>query len=102
MPDTAKIIAAVNGIHESIDAGFTTIHKKIDQHNKRLTEVEAALAIKKALCKERKEVEKRVEATKKDKRDYWKFVIRAVSIAGIFALASIAWEKIKAILDLVP
>jgi uncharacterized Fe-S center protein len=102
MPDTAKIIEAVNGIHKSMDAGFIIMHKKIDQHNERLTEVEAALAIKKALCKERKEVEAKAETTKKDKRDYWKFIIRAVSIAGIFALASIAWEKIKAILDLVP
>ena len=83
MPDTAKIIEAVNGIHESMDVGFATIHTKIDQHNKRLTNVETVIAVKKALCKKKKEEEA-------VKRDYWLPVIRIASAAGLTALLVIA------------
>lgn len=99
MPDTVKIVATINKGFEAMNA---KIDKKFAQCDERLTDVETEIIVKKALCKERKKVEEKAEATKKDKRDYWKFIIRAVSIAGIFALASIAWEKIKAVLDLVP
>ena len=83
MPDTAKIIGAVNGIRESMDAGFIVIHKKIDQHNKRLTTVETIIEVKKALCKKKKEDEAK-------KRDYWLPIIRIASAAGLTALLFIA------------
>ena len=87
MADTAEIIKAVNSIHKSMDTGFTTIHEKMDkkynQCDKRLTNVETIIEVKKALCKKKKDDEK-------NKKDYWQPVIRAVTIAGILALLGIA------------
>ena len=83
MPDTMKIIEAVNKIQKAMDVGFITIHKKIDQQSKRLTEVETIIEVKKALCRERKEREK-------TKKDYWIPIIRAITIAGVLALLGIA------------
>ena len=87
MADTAEIIKAINSIHKSMDAGFTTIHEKMDrkfnQHDKRLTGVEIAIAAKKALCKKKKEEEEK-------KRDYWIPVARAITIVGVLALLGIA------------
>ena len=87
MTDTAEIIKAVNGIHESMDTGFTTIHEKMDkkfnQCDKRLTSVETIIEVKKALCRKEKDDEK-------NKKDYWQPVIRTITIVGILALLGIA------------
>lgn len=91
MPETAKIIEAVNGvvngIHKSINTGFDTVHQKIDKKFKqcddRVTKIETTLAVKKALCEKKKENEKQ-------KVDYWQYIIRSLSVAGILALLIIA------------
>ena len=87
MTDTTEIIKAVNGIHESMDTGFTTIHEKMDkkfnQCDKRLTSVETIIEVKKALCRKKKDDEK-------NKKDYWQPVIRTITIVGILALLGIA------------
>lgn len=95
MTDTAVIIKAVNEIHKSMNAGFGKIHEKIEKRfgecDDRLTDVETEMKVKKALCKKEKE-----------SRDYWRFTIRAITVAGIVSLFTIAWSKITALLDLVP
>ena len=82
-----EVLRAVTGIHSSMNRGFAEIHKKIEDKfedcDERLKSVETTLAIKKALCKKRKED----EATTKD---FWKPVIRGVTVAGAIALAVIA------------
>ena len=94
MPDTAKIIKAITDMHSSVNDSFEKVYVEIKGCDKRVTEIETALEVKKALCKERKEKEK-------VQRDFWKPAIRTITIAGILALLALAWAKIKAVLDLV-
>lgn len=84
MPDTQKIINAIN-------AGFEGINAKIDGCNKRVTNIETERAVDKALSEQ-----------KKEGRKSWQILIRTVSVAGILSLLALAWAKIKAVLDLVP
>ena len=99
MPDTAKIIEAVNNMHKSVNQSFQKVYIEINGCNGRVTEIETTLAVKKALCKERKEKEK-------NKTDYWIPVVRAVNIAGILALCALAWgilkDKLTQIWQMVP
>lgn len=85
--EPAQVIQVIN---EGFDKLHTKIDKKFDECDERLAHVETKLAVKDALCKQ-----------KKEQRDYWQITIRTITIAGIIALLSIAWEKMKAILDLV-
>ena len=84
MPDTEKIINAIN-------AGFESINKKIESYDKRITDIEKERAFDKGLSTQKKEAHKS-----------WQTVIRTVSIAGILSLLALAWAKIKAVMDLVP
>lgn len=102
MPDTAKIIKAITDMRESINDSFGKVYVEINGCSNRVTEIETALEVKKALCKKKKEDDKKEQDSKKENRDFWKPIIRIITIAGFFALLSIAWEKIKAVLDLVP
>lgn len=96
MTDSLEIIEAVNKIHTSVNIGFKGVYDKIDEKfndcdkkfdecAERVIEIETQLAIKKALHKQTKE-------DKKYSRDYWQYVIRVISVAGILALLSIAFE----------
>jgi hypothetical protein len=93
MPDTSIIIKAIADMHSSFIAGLDKVYIEIKASNKRVTEIETTLEIKKALCKEKKEREK-------TKKDYWIPIVRYVSIAGILALVALAWEKIVAFWDM--
>lgn len=95
MTDTAQIIEEFNKIHESMNTGFKGVYDRIDKKfnecDERVNVLETERAVRKALCKK-----------KKENRNYWQFIIRAITIAGIVSLFTIAWSKIKAVLDLVP
>ena len=95
MPDTAQILAALSDMSKNTTAGFTKVYDKIDERfddcDKRVVSLETEREVKRALCDKKKET-----------RDYWKVTIRMVSVAGIISLVALAWEKIKAVLDLVP
>ena len=95
MPDTTKIIEAITDMHEAINISFRKVYTEIGNCNNRVVEIEKALAVKKALCKERKE-------KAKTKRDYWVPIIRVVNIAGILALLTLVWGKLVAIWKMVP
>ncbi|MEA3313038.1 MAG: hypothetical protein U9Q18_01535 [Caldisericota bacterium] len=102
MPDTATIIKALTDMHKAIDKSFNGVYERIETSNKRVTKIEKDLAVKKALCQERKESEIA-------KKDFWRPVIRTISVAGILALCTIAWsklnvmwDKIKTVLDWIP
>ena len=71
------------GVHKKIDRYNENCNKKYDECDDRVVKIEEKLAIKKALCKERKEAAK-------EKRDFWTPVIRAVTIFGVLALLTIA------------
>lgn len=94
MSDTSEIIKAINKMHESVNDSFKRVYTEIGGCDKRVTEIEKALAIKKALYEEKKEAET-------DKKNLWQPAIRTISIAGFLALLALAWAKIKAVLDLV-
>lgn len=91
MIETSKIIEAINTIHQSLDIGFDEVYKKLDERFKncddRVTQIEREIAIRKALCKKEKEVQK-------SKKDYWLPVIRAVTIVGVISLLGIAIKLI--------
>lgn len=94
MNGSAEVIKAVNKIHDSVNAGFKGVYDKIDEKFNDCDEkfdecaekviiIEQKLAIKEALKKQTKE-------SKKYSKDYWQYVIRVISVAGILALLSIA------------
>lgn len=92
--DTKLILNTYQKINENVNTGFERVHKKIDHYSEncnkkyeecddRVIKIEKKLAVKRALCEERKEAEKK-------KRDFWTPVSRAVIIAGALALLVIA------------
>lgn len=87
MADTATVIKAITDMHSSFNSGLDKVYTEIKGCNKRVTEIETALAIKKGICNER-------EKREKTKKDYWIPIVRYVSLAGILALFALAWEKI--------
>lgn len=95
MADTAVVIKAITDMHKSFGLSLKEVYTEIKGCNSRVTELEKALAIKKAVCKEKKEREKEKKENKEIKRDYWIPVVRSVSLVGIFALLALAWETIK-------
>lgn len=87
MPDTPKIIEAITKMHGSFDKSLDKVYTEIKGCNKRVTDIETALAIKRGICKEK-------EKQEKTKKDYWIPMVRYVSLAGILALFALAWDKI--------
>ncbi len=95
MPGNVELILETfQKINDSVNAGFKTVYGKIDDYNKncnkkyeecddRVVEIEKHLAVKKALCKKKKEAEK-------ETKDFWTPVTRAVIIFGVLALLAIA------------
>ena len=101
MADTPTIIGAITAMHTAFDKNLDKVYTEIKGCNKRVTEIETALAIKKARCEEKKK-----EETKRE--NFWRPIVRGVTLAGTLALFAIAWgytkalwEKVKDILDLV-
>jgi hypothetical protein len=82
-------------MHKAINLSFDKVYVEIKGCDRRVTEIEETLAIKKAVCKERKE-------KAKTKRDYWIPIIRIVNVAGILALLTLVWGKLVAIWEMVP
>jgi len=78
-----QVLDAVVNLHKHMDAGFNAVDIKIDDKftgcDDRLKKVETIIAIKKALCE-----------SKKEAQDFWKWIIRSVSVAGIISLFYIA------------
>ena len=98
MSDETVILKEIVKMHDAINKSFekvyTEIGDKFSDCDKRVSEIERAIAIRKALCKKEKD-------DKKEKKDYWIPVLRAVNIAGILALLTIAWEAFKKIWGIV-
>ena len=101
MPDTTKIIEAITKMHSSFDGSLDKVYTEIKGCNSRVTEIETALAIKKARCEEKKKEEIK-------RGNFWRPVVRGITLAGTIALFAIAWEyiktlwgKVKDILDLI-
>lgn len=92
MTDTTQILKAIGDMNTTTNVGFEKVHKKIDkkfdQCDERLVDIETELAVKKALCKKKKE-------DTKEKKDYWQPIIRAVTIAGILSLLSMAFSLLS-------
>jgi len=78
-----QVLDAISNIHSFMNAGFNAVYTKIDQKftvcDDRLKKVETIIAIKKAMCE-----------SKKETQDFWKWIIRGVSISGIISLFYIA------------
>ena len=101
MPDTTEIIEAITKMHNAFDGNLDKVYTEIKGCNKRVTEIETALEVKKALCKKKKEDETK-------QKNFWRPIVRGITLAGTIALFAIAWEymkilwgKVKGILDLV-
>lgn len=98
MSDETEILKEIIKMREAINKNFekvyTEIGDKFNSYDKRVLKIENAIAIRKALCAKEKE-------SKKEKKDYWVPVLRAVNIAGILALLAIAWEGFKKIWGIV-
>jgi len=78
-----KVLEAVNNIHATMNSGFEKVYKKIDEKfdlcDDRLQTVETYIAVKSA-----------VSAVKKESSDFWKWIIRSVTVAGVISLLAIA------------
>lgn len=101
MADTPVIIKAITDMHGSFNTSLDKVYTEIKGCNKRVTDIETALEVKKALCKKKKEDEAK-------QKNFWRPIIRGITLTGTIALFAIAWEymkilweKVKDILDLV-
>ena len=98
MVDEVTILKEITRMHEAINKSFEKVYAEIDNKfggcDKRVSEIEKAIAIRKALCVKEKE-------NKKEKKDYWIPILRTVNIAGILALFAIAYEKLKMLWEVV-
>lgn len=85
--ESEKIFEAVANLNKTMNDGFTSVYKQIDNKfdtcDKRLGRVETIIAVKKAIC----------EREQKGK-DYWKWVIRATFVLGAGSLMAIFWKLI--------
>jgi len=77
------VLEAISNIHTAMNDGFNAVYHKIDKKftvcDERLKKVETIIAIKQALCNSQQEA-----------KDFWKWIIRSVSVAGIISLFYIA------------
>ena len=98
MTDPTIILKEITRMHETINQSFEKVYTEIETKfggcDKRVSEIEKAIAIRKALCAKEKE-------NKKEKKDYWVPILRSVNIAGILALLAIAYEKLKMLWEIV-
>ena len=78
-----KVLEAVNNIHVTMNSGFEKVYKKIDEKfdicDDRLQIVETDIAVKNAVRKMQKE-----------SSDFWRWIIRSVTVAGAISLMFIA------------
>ena len=85
--DPEKVYKALTDVNTTMAAGFKDMHLKIDSKfnncDKRLGRVETIIAVKKAICEKEEK-----------KKDFWKWIVRAVTVAGIIALFGIVWKLV--------
>ena len=81
--ESVKVFEAITDLNKNMNDGFSACYEKIDNKfdtcDRRLGRVETIIAVKKALC----------EKDQKNK-DYWKWIIRSLSVAGLGSLIAIA------------
>lgn len=102
MPDTVAILKAITKMHSSFDSSLDKVYAEIKGCNIRVTEIETALAVKKALCKKKKEDEKEEQEKTKETRSFWRSILRMLSVAGIIALCALVWGKLIALWEMLP
>lgn len=85
--DATVVLDAVSDINKSVQEGFKDIHFKIDKKfvvcNKRFVEIEIDLAVKKALSDRNSHT-----------ADFWMWIIRGVTLAGVVSLLALAYKTI--------
>ena len=81
--EEVKLLEAVNTIHATMNIGFEKVHRKIDekfdQCDERLQAVETYNAVRNAVGK-----------VQKESSDFWRWIIRSVTVAGVISLMYIA------------
>ena len=88
--EEVKLLEAVNTIHATMNIGFEKVHRKIDEKfdlcddrfdlcDDRLQKVETDIAVKNAVRK-----------VQKESTDFWRWIIRSVTVAGAISLMYIA------------
>ena len=81
--EEVKLLEAVNTIHAAMNIGFEKVHRKIDEKfdlcDDRLQKVETDIAVKNAVGK-----------VQKESSDFWRWIIRSVTVAGAVSLMYIA------------
>jgi len=81
--EEVKVLEAVNNIHATMNRSFEKVYKKIDEKfdlcDDRLQKVETDIAVKNA-----------VNTVKKESSDFWRWIIRSVTVAGAISLMYIA------------
>ncbi len=102
MPDTPVIIKAITDMHVSFNTSLDKVYTEIKGCNSRVTDIETALEVKKALCKKKKEDEKKDQEKAKETRTFWRSILRAVSITGILALCALIYKKMVGFWELLP
>ena len=91
-----EVLSIVESFQGRMDTGFTDIHKKItecnrvwydkfDEHEDKITEINTHLEVKKAVNNVKRE-------DAKEKKDIWKWVIRATIMTTIPALLVTLWK----------
>ena len=81
--EEAKVLEAVSNIHITMNRGFEKVYKKIDEKfdlcDDRLQKIETDIAVKNAVGK-----------VQKESSDFWRWIIRSVTVAGAISLMFIA------------
>lgn len=102
MADTTAIIKAINDMHKAFDLSLKEVYTEIKGCNSRVNEIEKALEVKRALCKKKKEDDKKDQAKAKETRTFWRSILRTISVAGILALCALVWKGMVALWKMLP
>ena len=94
-----QLLQIVTDFNERMDTGFAGVYKRMDKydqtwgnrfqgHETRIVKVEKNMAVKKAVNNIKQEDEK-------ETKDFWKWIIRTVTVAAALGLLGTFWSLIR-------
>lgn len=101
MPDT-PVIKAITDMHGSFIVSLDKVYIEIKGCNKRVTDIEKALAVKRGVCEEKEKRKKQDQEKAKETKTFWRSILRMVSVAGILALCALVYKKMVDLWELLP